>query len=39
MGYSTILASNTISNTDKFEKMIYVAFFGKDGGRSPHHSD
>ena len=37
--YSTILASNTISNTGKFARIVHPDFFGDDGGRSPHHSD
>ena len=36
---STILTVNTISNTDKFAKMVHPDFFGEDSGRSPHHSD
>ena len=31
--YSTMLASNTISNTVKFAKMIHPDFFGEDGGK------
>ena len=37
--YSTILAGNTILNTDKFVKMVHHSFFGEDGGRISHHSD
>ena len=37
--YSTILGTNTISNTAKFAKMVHPDFFGEGGGRSPHHSD
>ena len=35
--YSTILLSNTISNTGKFAKMVQPAFIGEDGGRNPYH--
>ena len=28
---STVLAANTISNTDKFAKMVHPDFFGEDG--------
>ena len=35
--YSTILAANTISNTDKFNGTS--RFFGEDGGRSSHNYD
>ena len=37
--YSAILASNTISNTGKFAKMVHPDFFGDNGGRNLHHSD
>ena len=37
--YSEILATNTISNTDKFARMVHPDFFGENGGRSSHHSD
>ena len=39
--YSTILASNTISNwqTGKFAKMVHPDFFDENGGRRSHHSD
>ena len=37
--YSTILGTNTISNTAKFAKMVHPDCFGEGGGRSPHHSD
>ena len=37
--YSTILPASTISNTGKIAKMEHPDFFGKNGGRSPHHSD
>ena len=33
--YSTILAANTISNTDKFNGTSRL--FGEDGGRSSHN--
>ena len=36
---SAILASNTISNTDRFTKVVHPSFFGDDGGRNLHHSD
>ena len=37
--YSTILTTNTISNTGKFAKMVHPDFFDEGGGRSSYHFD
>ena len=34
---STVLVANKISYTGKFAKTVHPNFFGKNGGRSPHH--
>ena len=35
--YGTLLATNTISNSGKFAKLVHPDFFGENVGRSSHY--